>query len=193
MSAFDFNTAEVATGSGGSGNPIPDGTVAPAVITVRGIKTSGKDARVQGLDLEVTVTSGPHKGRKAWKWAGIAGNGSDGHNKMVSITRSMIRSILESAYGISPTDDSAEAMAARKISDWEDLSGLAFVCRFGIEEGSDYVDARSGDTVKGKDKNTIAAVAVDDPEYTGFKPAKVKAAATSKPAAAKSSSRPAWG
>jgi len=190
MSSFDFNTAEVATG-GGSGSPIPDGTVAPAVITVRGIKTSGKDARVQGLDLEVTVTAGPHKGRKAWKWAGIAGNGSDGHNKMVSITRSLIRSILESAYGISATDDSAEAMAARKISDWDDLSGLAFVCRFGIEEGSDYVDGRSGDTVKGKDKNTIAAVAVDDPEYAGFKPAKVKAAA--KPAAAKSSSRPSWG
>jgi len=191
MSAFDFNTAEVATG--GSGSPIPDGTVAPAVITVRGIKTSGKDARVQGLDLEVTVTAGPHKGRKAWKWAGIAGNGSDGHNKMVSITRSLIRSILESAYGISPTDDSAEAMAARKISDWDDLSGIAFVARFGIEEGSDYVDARSGENVKGKDKNTISAVAVDDPEYTGFKPAKPKAAATSKPAAAKSSSRPAWG
>lgn len=191
MSAFDFNTAEVATG-GGSGSPIPDGTVAPAVIAVRGIKTSGKDARVQGLDLEVTITAGPHKGRKAWKWAGIAGNGSDGHNKMVSITRSLIRSILESAYGISATDDSAEAMAARKISDWEDLSGLAFVCRFGIEAGSDYVDGRSGDTVKGKDKNTISAVAVDDPEYAGFKPAKIKTAAA-KPAAAKSSSRPAWG
>jgi hypothetical protein len=191
MSAFDFNTAEVATG-GGSGNPIPDGTVAPAVIAVRGIKTSGKDARVQGLDLEVTITAGPHKGRKAWKWAGIAGNGSDGHNKMVSITRSLIRSILESAYGISSTDDSTEAMAARKISDWEDLSGLAFVARFGIEAGSDYVDGRSGDTVKGKDKNTISAVAVDDPEYAGFKPAKIKTAAA-KPAAAKSSSRPAWG
>jgi hypothetical protein len=191
MSAFDFNTAEVATG-GGSGSPIPDGTVAPAVIAVRGIKTSGKDARVQGLDLEVTITAGPHKGRKAWKWAGIAGNGSDGHNKMVSITRSLIRSILESAYGISSTDDSAEAMAARKISDWEDLSGLAFVARFGIEAGSDYVDGRSGDTVKGKDKNTISAVAVDDPEYAGFKPAKIKTAAA-KPAAAKSSSRPAWG
>ena len=189
MSAFDFNTAEVSTG--GSGGPIPDGTVAPAVITVRGIKTSGKDARVQGLDLEVTITAGPFKGRKAWRWAGIAGNGSDGHNKMISMTRSMIRAILESAYGVSSTDDSAEAMAARKISDWEDLSGLAFVCRFGIETGSDYVDGRSGDTVKGKDKNTIAAVAVDDPEYAGFKPAKVKAAA--KPAAAKSSSRPSWG
>jgi len=191
MSAFDFNTAEIATG-GGSGNPIPDGAVAPAVITVRGIKTSGKDARVQGLDLEVTITAGPHKGRKAWKWAGIAGNGSDGHNKMVSITRSLIRSILESAYGISATDDSAEAMAARKISDWEDLSGLAFVARFGIEAGSDYVDGRSGDTVKGKDKNTISAVAFDDPEYAGFKPAKIKTAAA-KPAAAKPSSRPAWG
>jgi len=189
MSSFDFNTAEV-SGSGSSG-PIPDGTVAPVVLNVRGLKTSSRDTRIQGLDLEYTVTDGPFKGRKAWKWAGIAGTGSDGHNKMIAITRSHIRGVLESAYGISATDDSVEAMAARKISDWDDLSGLAFVARFGIEEGSDYVDGRSGDTVKGKDKNTIAAVAVDDPEYAGFKPAKVKAAA--KPAAAKPSSRPSWG
>jgi hypothetical protein len=189
MSSFDFNTAEV-SGSGSSG-PIPDGTVAPVVLNVRGLKTSSRDTRIQGLDLEYTVTDGPFKGRKAWKWAGIAGTGSDGHNKMIAITRSHIRGVLESAFGVKSTDDSPEAMAARKIGDWDDLDNISFVARFGIEEGSDYVDARSGETVKGKAKNTVTAVGCDETEYAGFKPAKVKAAA--KPAAAKSSSRPSWG
>lgn len=190
MSAFDFNTAEAATG--GSSSVIPDGTVAPVILNVRGIKTSAKDTRIQGLDLEYTVIDGPFKGRKAWKWAGISGTGSDGHNKMVSITRSLIRGILESAYGVRSTDDSPEAMAARKINDWDDLDGLAFVARFGVEEGSEYVDARTGDKVTGKAKNTVTAVGADDPDYAGFKPAKVKTVAA-KPAAAKPSSRPAWG
>lgn len=190
MSAFDFNTAEAATG--GSSSVIPDGTVAPVILNVRGIKTSAKDTRIQGLDLEYTVIDGPYKGRKAWKWAGISGTGSDGHNKMVAITRSLIRGILESAYGVRSTDDSAEAMAARKINDWDDLDGLAFVARFGVEEGSEYVDARTGDKVTGKAKNTVTAVGADDPDYAGFKPAKVKTVAA-KPAAGKPSSRPAWG
>jgi|LakMenE18May11ns_1017448.scaffolds.fasta_scaffold9529633_2 hypothetical protein len=192
MSAFDFNTAEV-SGSGSSG-PIPDGTVAPVILHLRGLKTSSRDTRIQGLDLEYTVLEGPFKGRKAWKWAGITGTGSDGHNKMIAITRSMIRGILESAYGVRSTDDSPEAMAARKINDWDDLDGIAFVARFGIEEGSDYVDARSGDTVKGKAKNTVTAVGVDEADYAGFKPAKPKAAGIPKPpAGVKASTRPAWG
>jgi hypothetical protein len=155
MSAFDFNTAEVSGSSGGG--PIPDGTVAPVILHLRGLKTSARDTRIQGLDLEYTVLEGPFKGRKAWKWAGITGTGSDGHNKMIAITRSHIRGVLESAYGVKSTDDSPEAMAARKINDWDDLDGIAFVARFSVEEGSDYVDARSGETVKGKAKNTVTA------------------------------------
>ena len=170
--SMDFNDAEPQGATG----IIPDGTVAPVIINMRGIKTGKSDSRVKGLDLEFTVIEGAHKGRKAWKWAGFAGNGSEGHNTMVSITRSSIRAMLESAYGIDPADDSPEAMNARRLADWEDLSGLAFVARFGVEKGSDYVNERTGEPQKGKDKNTIVAVTPDDPAWQGFKPAKPKPA-----------------
>lgn len=173
--SMDFNDAEP-QGTGG-GSVIPDGTVAPVVINVRGIVTSKNNSAVKGLDLEFSVIDGPFKGRKAWKWAGFKGTDSEGHKQMVSITRSFIRGILESAHGIDPADDSAEAMTARKLSDWEDLSGVSFLARFGVEAGTDFTNERTGVTQKGKDKNTIFAVTPDDPDYAGFKPAKPRASA----------------
>lgn len=170
--SMDFNDAEP-QGTGG-GDPIPKGTVAPVIISLRGIKTGKTDSRVQGLDVEYTVTAGPYAKRKAWGWHGVAGNGSDGHNKMVSITRSYIRGMLESAFGIDPADDSQDAINGRRISDWQDLDGLEFVARFDIEEGTDFTDQRTGEVRKGKDKNTLRAVTPDDPDYNGFKPAKRK-------------------
>jgi hypothetical protein len=174
---MDFNDAE--RQSSGGGEPMPAGTVAPVVISLRGIKTSKSDNRVQGLDLEFTVSAGPFKGRKAWKWAGFSGNGSDGHNKMVAITRAFIRGALESAYGVDPSDDSQAAMDARRLGDWDDLQGLEFVARFDVEKGEDYTDQRTGEHRKGKDKNTLVAVTPDDPDYQGFTPAKRKPALAS--------------
>lgn len=168
--SMDFNDADPQ----GSTGIIPDGTVAPVIINLRGIKPGKSDSRVKGLDLEFTVIEGPFKGRKAWKWAGIAGSDSEGHKTMVSITRSSIRAMLESAYGVDPADDSPEAMNGRRLADWEDLTGMAFVARFSVEAGTDYTDA-AGNTKKGKDKNDVRAVTPDDPAYTGFKPAKPKA------------------
>ena len=192
---MDFNDAE--RQSSGGGEPLPEGTVAPVIINLRGIKTGKTNSRVQGLDLEFTVTAGPFKGRKAWKWAGFAGDGSEGHNKMVSITRSFIRGALESAYGVDPADDSAGAMDARRLGDWDDLNGLEFVARFSIEKGDDYTDQRTGEVKKGQDKNTLRAVTPDDPDYAGFKPAKKKASgsgvkAPTNGAAASGGNRPAW-
>ena len=195
--SYDFNDA--APQSSGGGEPIPEGTVAPVIIHLRGIKTGKTDSRVQGLDLEFTVTAGPFKGRKAWKWAGFAGNGSDGHNKMVAITRSFIRGALESAYGVDPSDDSAAAMEARRLGDWDDLQNLEFVARFGVEKGSDYTDERTSEVKKGADKNTLRAVTPDDPDYAGFKPAKKRAGAAMPAgrangvnAPATGGNRPAW-
>lgn len=193
--SYDFNDA--APQSSGGGEPIPEGTVAPVIIHLRGIKTGKTDSRVQGLDLEFTVTAGQYKGRKAWKWAGFAGNGSDGHNKMVAITRSFIRGALESAYGVDPSDDSAAAMDARRLGDWDDLQNLEFVARFGVEKGGDYTDERTGELRKGADKNTLRAVTPDDPDYAGFKPAKKGKAAPAKSngttaVSAPPGNRPAW-
>lgn len=195
--SMDFNDADRQF-SGGN-EPIPEGTVAPVIINLRGIKNSKTGA--QGLDLEFTVSAGPYKGRKAWKWAGFSGNGSDGHNQMVSITRAFIRGALESAYGIDPADDSSEAMAARRLADWDDLQGVEFVARFRLEKGEDYTDQTTGERKRGKDKNDLVAVTPDDPDYAGFKPAKRRPASGSGGgvAAPKSAnggraySQPAWG
>ena len=192
---MDFNDAE--RQSSGGGEPIPEGTVAPVIVNLREIKTGKTGAT--GLDVEYTITAGPFKGRKAWGWHGVAGNGSEGHNKMVSITRSYIRGMLESAYGVDPSDDSQAAMEARRLGDWDDLQQLEFVARFGIEKASDYTDQRTGEVKAGKPKNTLRAVTPDDPDYNGFKPAK-KAKGATPPAGrangvnapATGGNRPAW-
>lgn len=189
---MDFNDAE--RQSSGGGEPVPEGTVAPVIVNLRGIKDSKTGA--QGLDLEFIITAGPFKGRKAWKWSGFKGNGSEGHNTMVSITRSFVRGMLESAYGVDPSDDSAGAIDARRLSDWDDLNGLEFVARFKLEKGSDYTDQRTGEIKTGKDKNDLVAVTPDDPDYAGFKPAKkgkaTKAVTNGASQSAQGGSRPAW-
>ena len=191
--SIDFNNAE--RQSAPAGEPIPENTVAPVIMALREIKTGKSGA--QGLDVEFTVTAGPYKGRKAWDWIGIAGNGSEGHKTMVRISHAALRAMLESAYGVDPADDKPAAMEARRIDEWEDLDGLEFVARFGIEKATEYTDQRTGETKKGKDKNTVRAVTPDDEDYSGFTPAKkakaapAKATGTAQPVQA-GGSRPAW-
>jgi hypothetical protein len=191
--SIDFNLAE--RQSAPSGEPIPEGTVAPVIMALREIKTGKSGA--QGLDVEYTVTAGPFKGRKSWGWIGIAGNGSEGHNTMVRISHAALRAMLESAYGIDPADDKAAAMEARRINEWEDLDGLEFVARFSVEAAKDYTDQRTGETKTGKAKNTLRAVTPDDEDYKGFTPAKKGKAAPAKAngttaVSAPAGNRPAW-
>ena len=189
--SIDFNLAE--RQSAPAGEPIPEGTVAPVIMALREIKTGKSGA--QGLDVEYTVTAGPFKGRKAWGWIGIAGNGSEDHNTMVRISHAALRAMLESAYGIDPADDKAAAMEARRINEWEDLDGLEFVARFSVEAAKDYVDQRTGETKTGKAKNTLRAVTPDDQDYAGFTPAKKGKAVAAKVNGAvpvQGGNRPAW-
>jgi hypothetical protein len=189
--SIDFNLAE--RQSAPAGEPIPEGTVAPVIFNLREIKTGKSGA--QGLDVEFTVTAGPYKSRKSWAWIGIAGNDTEGHKTMVRISHAALRAMLESAYGVDPSDDKPAAMEARRIDDWEDFDGLEFVARFGIEKATEYTDQRTGETKKGKDKNVVRAVTPDDDDYKGFVPAKKgKAVSKSNGAAvsAPAGNRPAW-
>lgn len=189
--SMDFNDAEP-QGQGNSSAPIPAGTIAPVIINVRGIKASSRNARVQGLDLEFTVTDGPYKGRKAWQWAGIAGTDSEGHQAMIRITKSFVRGILESTSGVEPSRTDAAAIKARQIKGWDDLDGVVFLARFDVEPGGEWTDQRTGEVRKGKDKNTLAAVTPDDPDYAGFKPGAPPAAPSRAPAASNGANRPSW-
>lgn len=176
--AIDLNDAERQREGG---DIIPDNTVAPVILNMRGMKST-KDRSGQMLDCEFTITAGPFAKRKFWANMMVQGS-TDGQKKAVNISMSRIRAMLESAYGIQPADDSDAAKAARRLSDWDDLQALEFVAKIGIEKGTgDY-----------KDKNTLkGAVTPDDSDYTGFQPKKPKSMAASKPAGGASAGRPQW-
>jgi hypothetical protein len=165
---------------------IPDGTIAPVRLTVRGEKlTKAGDARM--LDCEYIVTAGTYAKRQVWTNMMITSNGSDGHDKAVSITMSSVRAMLESAYGLAEDDKSPDAMQARTINDWSDLDGLEFVAKFGIEKSKDP---------QYPDKNKLQAVGVKSADYAGFKPGKPKVAGFKPVGAAAASvtngARPSW-
>jgi hypothetical protein len=176
--AIDLNNAERQREVG---DQVPDNTIAPVIMNMRGLKPT-KDKSGQMLDCEFTITAGPYAKRKFWANMMVSGS-TDGQKTAVNITLSRLRGMLESAYGVLPTDESDTAKAARRLSDWEDLNGLEFVAKIGVEKGTgDY-----------KDKNSLkGAVTPEDEEYNGFTPKKPKTASASKPAGGASTGRPQW-
>jgi hypothetical protein len=165
--AISFNEAQTSqTSSDKEFALIPDKTVAPVRMSMRGIKTT-KAGDAQMLDLEFVVTEGPHAKRRMWGNAMITSNGSSGHDTAVSITMRNVRGYLESAYGINPSDETEVAIKARTIADWPDLDGLEFLALIGIEKDK---------TGNYSDKNVVRyAITPDNSDYAGFKPAKLKA------------------
>ena len=165
---------------------MPDNTIAPVRLSMRGEKTTNAgDARM--LDCEFVITAGEFARRRFWGLMMVTSNGSAGHDKAVEITMSKVRAMLESAYGVSPSDESESAFEARKLADWQDLDGLEFVAKIGIEKGTQGYS----------DKNVLkSAVTPDSPDYKGFTPAKVKAtpapAQTAAAPAQSNGARPAW-
>lgn len=156
--SLNFNDAEPQRAAG---DLIPDGTIAPVILSVRSEKTTkAGDARM--LDCEFTVLEGEFAKRKFWGLMMITSNGSDGHDKAVNITKSRVRGILESAYGVSPSDESDAALTARTIEEWMDLDGIEFLAKIGIEKSKDP---------QYSDKNVLKqAVTCDSPDYDGFTP-----------------------
>jgi hypothetical protein len=163
---MDFNTANKQ--SGGATDPIPPGTyklkavVRPGGTGDDGMLKLAKNLNTRMLDMEFTVASGAYAGRKLWEnWVIDVEEGepSEGMATAMEITRSRIRSLLESARGYAPDDDSPEAVEARKISSFEDLTGLTLVARVSIKSG--------GGTYK--DKNVIAEILTPaDHRWVGF-------------------------
>jgi hypothetical protein len=154
----DFNDAKQAS------NVIPKGTIAKVRMTLR---PGGFDDPSQGwtggyakrgttgsvyLDVEYTVLEGPYAKRKIWSMVGLySPKGPDWAN----MGRSFIRSVLNSARGLSDKDNSPEAQNARRISGFADLDGLEFVAR--VDVGTD---------TNGDEKNDIRiAVTKDHKDY----------------------------
>jgi hypothetical protein len=150
---FDFNDAAPQT----SGDLIPAKTFAKVISTIRPGKGNSdmwvttSASGFEYLNMEFTIVSAPMAKRKIFQNAGVGGV-TDGHEKAANITRSFIRSLLESARGIDPKDESEKAQKARRIQSWGDLVELEFAVEIGIEKGKDGYD----------DKNKIQRVITPD-------------------------------
>lgn len=115
------------------------------------------------LDWEFTVMHGTFARQKLWQMMVVAGGSVDdkGQSKAGNITKSTLRAMLESALGIDPKDESAQAKQQRVLASFAHLDGIEFAARVGIEKGQD--DGRGGNY---RDKNRIAFVVTpDQPEW----------------------------
>lgn len=157
----DFSDAQTQS------NVIPKGTLAKVQMTLR---PGGFDDPDQGwtdgyakrgttgsvyLDAEYTVMSGPYAKRKIWSMIGLySPNGPN----WAAMGRSFLRSVLNSARGLSDKDLSQVAQERRRISGFRDLDGLEFVAR--IDVGIDGM---------GEERNEIrSAVTVDHRDYANL-------------------------
>lgn len=151
---YDFNNAE----NEKEYDLIPAGSVLQLVMNIRagGAGDSGwlkqsKSSDAQMLDCDFIVENGKYAGRHIFQNIIISGGKVDEHGESIGgkIGRSLIRSIIESAKGIDPTDTSEKAQAARRLEGFQDLIGLVFTARIGIEKD------KTGNYM---DKNKIARV-----------------------------------
>lgn len=139
---FDFNDAAPQSNT----DLIPAKTYAKVLATVRPGKghqdmwVTRSATGFEYLNMEFTLTSAPMAKRKIFSNVGVGGT-TDGHEKAAEISRTFLRSLLESARGIDPKDESDKARKARSIASWGDLVELEFAVEIGIEKGKDgYAD-----------------------------------------------------
>lgn len=139
---FDFNNAAPQ----GDTDLIPAKTYCKVLAMVRtgkghpDVMVTRSATGFEYLNMEFTITSAPMAKRKLFQNVGIGGT-TEGHEKAVEISRTFIRSLLESARGVEPKDESDKARKARSINGWEDLMELEFAIEIGIEKGKDgYAD-----------------------------------------------------
>jgi hypothetical protein len=208
MTAFDFNDADTQR-SGGS--LIPDGTVAVVVATLRPggqgdggwLRASQNNSLNNMLDFEFTVDGGEYDRRKFWTLLSYADQSpaklDEKPAKSCAATRATLRAMLESAFGVLPTDGSDAALAKRKPTGWQSFDGIRFCAKIGIEKGSLKDPAAGPEGERYADKNKlIVAVTPDESKYIspGAQTATAGAAsAVARPAAnasASAAAKPAW-
>lgn len=190
--SYDFSTAEKTQ----TFDIIPAGTVVCLHLAVlAGDEGTPENAFVvtktdlYQLVLECTVTEGEYAKRKIFHRLTMGAQPhvtmTEGQQKGVSISRSFIRSVLEAARGFSPTDESAEAISARKMESLFELDGLEVWCELGIEKG----------TGNYSDRNTIKKVLnakAEGPKSAPKPAASVAQAAPLKAPPPKVAAKPSW-
>ena len=143
---------------------VPNGTIAILQLKIQpggyddgalcleaGLGTKAKSGAIY-LRCRVTVLSGKHKDKSFMIPIGISGNKSDyWPNK----GRELIRGILNSSQGLSPSDNSRKAVFSRIIDSYSVLDGICFVAVVNVHKSR-----------LGRDENTISrTLSGDDAEY----------------------------
>src|SRR6478672_8977590 len=124
-------------------NLIPTGKILPVQMTIRpggagegGWLKRSADGGSEGLDCEFTVLDTEYAKRKIFQFT-ITGGTTDGHAKAAEIFRTLLRGIVESAFGIKPDDTSEAAQQKRSRMDVADFNNLRFIARISIEKSKD--------------------------------------------------------
>ena len=152
---LNLNNANVSEAPQMERTLIPAGTVCRAIITVKlgdkeipefgtghWFKVS-QATKAKWMELEFTVIGGEHDKRKFWDKIFVDGDkmGQSGMPQAREIGLSTLRTIIESAHGIMPTDASPEAQARRQIQGVNDLNGMEICAKVGIKKGTNgYAD-----------------------------------------------------
>jgi hypothetical protein len=142
---------------------IPNGTIVKVRMTIKpggyndpeqgwadGYATKSEKGTI-ALDVEFVVLEGQYTKRKVWGKIGLCGNNGPDWSNM---GKAFIKSILNSAKGISPKDNSEAAMLARKIDSFKPLDGIEFIARIDVtkdQEGNDKNEIRAAITPDHKD------------------------------------------
>jgi hypothetical protein len=128
MTAFDYSDSAPV-----DMELIPDGLIATVQMRVRagdgedGVLKRSKDGRSESLDCEFILVDTKHAKMKFWQNLLLAGE-TDGHKQMADKNRSILKAILDSAYGLNPDDKGPEARAKRK-KELMEFDGLRFLVK----------------------------------------------------------------
>jgi hypothetical protein len=117
---------------------IPAGTFVNVRMTVRPggygpdqILTKSRGTGALYLNAMLLVTGGPYILRRIFHRFGIYSQGQE--NDWIDKGLRQLRTVLESARNILPTDMSEAAKDARKVASYNDFNGLEFLIKVGIE------------------------------------------------------------
>jgi hypothetical protein len=117
-----------------------------------------KSGRTEGLDLELTVVGGGHRGAKLRDLITVTfddreyddpdimpldADATERFRTAVRIGRGKLRTILESAHAIAPDDDSEPAKEKRTIKSWLDFDGIEFWAHVDTRKGTNGYQDRS--------------------------------------------------
>ena len=105
------------------------------------------------LNCEFVVLEGPYAKRKVWSLIGLH---SPKGPEWTNMGRTFIKGALNSAFGLHPNNNAAQAMQARCITGFADLDGIEFVIKVDVEKDN-----------RGDDRNTIRTVITPDSSEYG--------------------------